>query len=313
MNQSTQTRELVFETDAAEGDVTSVFRALASQPRLRILRLLGDRLMNVTEIAEALGVPVSTANSHVNLLEEAGLLLTEHRPAARGSQKVCTRAFDNLRLYLPTAAPFEGKQIETSMPVGAYVDCRVTPSCGLASEEGIIGLFDDPGSFYEPNRVAAQLLWFHCGYVEYRFPQRLPSSALLQSVHLALELCSEAPLHHDDWPSDITVWINEVKIGTWTSPADFGGQRGRLTPGWWETHSSQYGLLKLWQVTETGSLVDGLRVSDVRVPDLRVGESEFVSVRIGVEADARHVGGVNVFGRAFGNYPQDIVLRLKYV
>jgi predicted transcriptional regulator len=35
-------------------------------------------------------------------------------------------------------------------------------------------------------------------------------------------------------------------------------------------------------------------------------------VRIGVKADARYVGGLNIFGRHFGNYPQDIVLRLRY-
>jgi predicted transcriptional regulator len=29
------------------------------------------------------------------------------------------------------------------MPIGAYVDCSVTPTCGLASEHGIIGSLDD--------------------------------------------------------------------------------------------------------------------------------------------------------------------------
>jgi predicted transcriptional regulator len=35
-----------------------------------------------------------------------------------------------------------------------------------------------------------------------------------------------------------------------------------------------------------------------------------IRVRIEVTPDARHPGGVNVFGRGFGNYDQDIVLRL---
>ncbi|HEX7004625.1 MAG TPA: helix-turn-helix domain-containing protein [Trueperaceae bacterium] len=312
MDRVARERELIFHEDVDDETLAPLFRALASKPRLRILRLLGDRLMNVTEIAEALGVPISTANSHVSLLEGAGLLLTEHRPAARGSQKVCTRAFDRLHLQLPTHQGTAGKQVETHMPIGAYVDCNVQPTCGLASETGIIGLFDDPASFYEPSRVDAQLLWFHRGYVEYRFPKRLPSTARVESVQVALEVCSEAPLHHDDWPSDITVWINGVEVGTWTSPADFGGQRGRLTPDWWETHSSQYGLLKLWQVTEAGSFVDGLSATEMTLSDLDLEASEFVTVRIGIDADARHVGGINIFGRAFGNYPQDIVLRLRY-
>jgi predicted transcriptional regulator len=35
-----------------------------------------------------------------------------------------------------------------------------------------------------------------------------------------------------------------------------------------------------------------------------------IRVRIEVKPDARHPGGVNIFGRGFGNYDQDIVLRL---
>lgn len=101
-------------------------------------------------------------------------------------------------------------------------------------------------------------------------------------------------------------------MGDWTSPADFGGQRGALTPAWWETHDSQYGLLKVWQVSEHGTWVDGVRVSDVRLSALRVPESPYLNVRLGVKAHARHVGGLNPFGRGFGNYPQDLVVRLEY-
>ena len=78
------------------------------------------------------------------------------------------------------------------------------------------------------------LLWFHHGYVEYRFPNRLAAGAEVESLELSCELCSEAPLHHDNWPSDITVWLNGLELGSWTASADFGGQRGALTPSWWE-------------------------------------------------------------------------------
>jgi predicted transcriptional regulator len=32
--------------------------------------------------------------------------------------------------------------------------------------------------------------------------------------------------------------------------------------------------------------------------------------RIAVKPDAKHLGGINIFGRGFGNYDQDIILRL---
>ena len=308
-------RHLILGIGANGGDdqLDAVLKALASEPRRRILALLGDALHNVSEIAEALALPVSTANMHVGVLERAGLLITDHRPAARGSQKVCTRAFDTVTVRMPTPRPEQGSMIELAVPIGSYVDCQASPSCGLAGAEGIIGLFDDPASFYDPDRTDAQLLWFHHGHVEYRVAHRLPPTAALQSVHVSAEVCSEAPLHHDDWPSDITLWLNGIEVGSWTSPADFGGQRGTLTPGWWENHNSQYGLLKVWQVNAQGSWVDGIRVSDVRLTALRIPDRPYLTVRLGVKPRARHVGGLNLFGRRFGNYPQDLVVRLKYV
>lgn len=302
----------ILSIDVHSPEAQQVLKALASDTRVRILDLLSDQLLNVSEIAEALGVPLSTANLHIKGLEDAGLLLTEFKPAVRGLQKVCARAYETIVIQLPHSRSLDQNTAEFTMPVGAYVDCRVAPTCGLASETGIIGLFDDPASFYEADRVNAQLLWFHHGYVEYRFPNRLPSQTKLDSVNLSLELCSEAPLHDPDWPSDITIWINDVEVGTWTCPADFGGQRGILTPLWWESWNSQYGLLKLWQVTNEGSYVDGLRLSSTTLADLHIAKYQYISVRIGVKPDATHVGGINIFGSRFGNYPQDIVLSFRY-
>ena len=302
---------LYVETYTPRGQ--QVLKALASEPRLRILDLLGERLSNVSEIAEALHIPVSTANLHVSILENAGLLITELQPAKRGVQKVCARAYEVITISLPVqSARQEARAVEASVPVGSYVDCQVTPTCGLAGRNGLIGLLDDAASFYEPERVNAQLIWFHHGYVEYRLPNRLPPKAEPTSLQVSAEICSEAPMHHDDWPSDITVWINGVDIGTWTSPADFGGQRGILTPQWWETRNTQYGLLKVWQVNREAAFVDGVKVSDVRLSDLELAGSSFLSVRIGVRADAEHVGGINLFGSSFGNYPQDIVVRINH-
>jgi len=276
--------------------------------------LLSDGMLNVSEIAAALDIPLSTANMHINVLEAAGLLRTEHRPASRGQQKLCLRVYDEIVVRLPGGSPasVDDDGVETSMPIGAFVDSQVVPSCGLASSTGIIGLLDDPAAFYEPERMAAQLIWLRSGHLTYRFPNRLPPRTRLTSLTVSCEVCSEAPLHHDDWPSDITLWINDLEVGTWTSPADFGGRRGSLTPPWWETRNSQYGMLKVWRVTDDGSWVDGVSSSDVDLGRLGLAGSRSLDVKIGVKPDAHNVGGLNLFGRNFGNYPQDLVLRMNY-
>ncbi len=290
----------------------AVTKALGSETRLEILRFLSAHTSTVLEIAEALGLPPSTATLHISILERAGLIETDLRPATRGLQKVCARVFDRIVIQLPAEYEQEDTTVEVSMPIGAYVNVEVVPTCGLAGEMGIIGHLDNPSAFYEPDHIYAQLLWFRRGFVEYRFPNRLPPGVMLDSVEVSFEVCSEAPLHHDNWPSDITVWIGGVEIGTWTSPADFGGERGALTPAWWDSQNSQYGLLKVWKVTSNGSFVDGVQVSGVTLDELSLNANEPVPVRIGIKEDARNIGGMNLFGSKFGNYPQDIVLRQRF-
>lgn len=290
----------------------AVTKALGSETRLEILRFLSLHTCSLLEIAEALNLPPSTATLHINVLEKAGLIETNLSPATRGLQKVCARVYDRIVIQLPTDIAREETTVEISMPIGAYVNIRVTPTCGLAGELGIIGHLDDPSAFYEPERIYAQLLWFRRGSLEYRFPDRLPPNVLLDNIEVSFEVCSEAPLHHADWPSDITVWINDVEIGTWTSPADFGGERGVLTPAWWGTQNSQHGLLKVWKVTNHGSFVDGKQISVITLHDLSLKLGDPISVRIGIKDGAANVGGMNLFGSKFGNYPQDIVLRQHY-
>jgi predicted transcriptional regulator len=312
MSQQTQIGKPILSMAATDSDALEVMKALSSDTRVRMLDYLGGRLANVSEIAGALGIPLSTANLHIGKLEEAGLITTELKTASRGVQKVCTRRYDHIAFQFPTQVDKAIQSVEVSMPIGAYTDFSVSPTCGLASVNEIIGLLDTPASFLEPERINAQLIWFHQGYVEYRFPNKLPKQAKLQSLRLSMEICSEAPLHHESWPSDVTLWINDAEIGTWTSPADFGGTRGALTPDWWETFNTQYGLLKVWQVNQEGSFIDGLRISDCSLPHIHVKNHDDIRIRLGILSDSPNVGGLNLFGRQFGNYPQDIVLSLQY-
>ena len=287
-------------------------KGLDSPSRLRILRYLADRIASVNDIAAALELPSSTVSLHVDILEEAGLIHTELEPASRGLRKICSRLYDQIVLDLPVREQVREHILELSAPIGTFVDAQVTPTCGILGHDGPIGIFDDPASFYEPQRVEAQLLWFHQGYVEYRFPNRLPPGSRLISLRLSFEACSEAPLYNPDWPSDITVWVNGVEIGCWTSPSDFGGIRGRLTPEWWTPRNSQHGLLKVWHISQQNTNIDGSVISAVTIDQVWRSEQPYVSVRIGVRANAEHVGGLNLFGHEFGNHPQDIMLLVSY-
>ncbi len=298
-------RVLALDGGVENAQVEHVLKALDSLSRIRILRFLSDRVASVNDIANALDMPTSTAALHVETLEGSGLIRTELEPASRGLRKVCARMFDQVVINLPLAEAPRDHSVEQSMPVGAFVDCQIAPTCGLVGVRGPVGLLDDPASFYEPRRAEAHLIWFHQGFVEYRFPNRLPAGARPEALRLSAELCGEAA--GAAGPSDITVWINGHALGSWTSPPA-GTGRGRLTPEWWTPPHVQHGLLKVWHVDQHGTSIDGLPLSGVTVRDLRLADAPCIAVRIGVAADAEHVGGLSLFGSLFGNYPQDLVL-----
>jgi predicted transcriptional regulator len=285
---------------------------LASEPRWRILQFLSGGSHSLSEVAHALKLPPSTAAAQIKILEDAQFLHTDVQPASHGLQKICTRTYDNIVIQLPAVPETPSGLVEVSMPIGAYTNFEVTPTCGLANDVSLIGYLDDPVSFYEPDRINAGLIWFHSGNLEYNFPNRLPEGATPRSLVLSMEVCSEAPLHNKDWPSDITLWINGHEVGTWTCPGDFGEQRGTLTPQWWDSKDSQYGVLKRWHINEDASFIDGHHLSRLTVRDLAINKQRVITVRLGVKSDALHVGGINIFGRTFGNYPQDLALRIEY-
>ncbi|MGC8783346.1 MAG: ArsR/SmtB family transcription factor [Armatimonadota bacterium] len=304
-------RAHILEVHGSEG--MELFKALASETRVRILELLAQSEMNINELAQALNTSQPTITKHAQLLEAIGLIQTEYKPGVQGMQKRCRLAYDRFIISFEPTNPPEDRVEEVEMPVGLYTLVNPTPTCGLANADRIIGFLDDPQSFFDPERATAQLLWMAEGFVEYVFPCTLGTGVEIRRLELLMEVCSEAPNYDNDYPSDITVWINGVEVGTWTSPGDFGGRRGRLNPPWWNDYMTQYGMLKIWSVDAEGSYVDGTPVSETTIADLMLAPHHPIIVRIGVKPDAEHIGGFNLFGRGFGNYEQDLVLRLHYV
>jgi predicted transcriptional regulator len=291
-----------------------VLKGLASPIRARILKILHvDGAMNGNDIAEKLELPQSTVSTNIQILESAGLIRTETQKARKGNQKICHSTFDEvLVMFKEDMRPLKSNTIEVAMPLGLYTSFEVSAPCGLCSTEGIIGLLDVPETFLDPDRMKAGLIWFTQGYVEYQFPNNAKlAQKTIEALEFSLELSSEVPGTSADWPSDITLSVNGREIGTWTSPGDFGDKRGVYTPDWWKLKGSQYGKLKSWRVNGDGTYVDGMKISEVSLKDVGLAEHHSIRLRIAVKPDAKHPGGINIFGRGFGNYDQDIILRLQ--
>lgn len=294
-------------------DKLEVLKGLSSPIRVRILRLLhANGPMNVNEISKALALPQSTVATNIQILHDAELINTETSKASKGQQKICSARYDEVLIRLD-GIPARGvdRMVEVAMPLGLYTSYQVSAPCGLCSTEGIIGLLDVPDLFLDPSRMQAALLWFGRGFVEYKFPNNAKiAKAEIEALEFSMEISSEVPGTNTDWPSDISVWVNDVRIGTWTSPGDFGDRRGTYTPRWWKLEGSQYGKLTTWRVSDKGSFVDGERVSRVTLKSLDVDSHHSIRLKIGIDERAKRPGGVNIFGRGFGNFDQDILMRL---
>ncbi|MCK8779948.1 ArsR family transcriptional regulator [Rhizobium sp. NTR19] len=291
-----------------------LIKGLASDVRVMMLKLLrtsGPK--NVNEIAEELKLPQSTASINLKVLEDCGLIYTEGQRAKKGSQKLCYSAFREILIsFSEPVTDRMAEAITVSMPLGLYTEFEVSGPCGMCSRDGVIGLLDVPDTFLDPNRMKAGLLWFNTGFVEYQFPNNtLLKKAKPKAIEFAMELSSEVPGTSANWPSDIFLQVNGTEIGTWTSPGDYGDKRGNFTPDWWKLAGSQYGMLKNWRINGQGSFVDGMKISNVTLDDLHLDQHRSIRMRIGVKDDAEHPGGINIFGSGFGNYGQDIVLRIQ--
>lgn len=293
-------------------DVCNLGKALSSPVRLEILQLLYQGGMIIGEIAKKLNLPASSTAFHLRILEQAGLIRMEEQPGTRGSTKLCMRKEDVLTIYTMKPNRDVKEVFSAEMPIGAYSNCEVSPTCGLYGMEGSIGNDDQEYSFYLPERVKAGMLWTSSGYVEYKFANGVFNDCNVDRLSISMEICSEAPGYREDWKSDITVWINEIDCGTWTCPGDFGARRGRLMPSDWGVGNTQYGLLKTWEVRKDGCYINGERISDVSIDMLKVMEKPYIKVRIGNKKDAKYIGGFNLFGKHFGDYDQDIILAMEY-
>ena len=289
-----------------------LFKALGSEIRLDIIRiLLEENGMNMNELASRLNITNGALTSHIRKLEECGVIAVSNETSGHGNQKICSVHLDKILIDIQDEVRDE--DIYTAgIKVGQFSDYEVYPTCGLASSTQLIGQVDDTRYFSHPDRYNADILWFTKGYVEYVVPNFIPFNQKIDEICISAELSSEAPGINNVWPSDIYFYLNGVFLGTWTSPGDFGDVKGIFTPDWWFPNWNQYGLLKMLVINHRGTFIDGLQISDVSIDRFNLTSKSNIKLKLEVPEDAEHVGGLTIFGKNFGNYNQDIDVKISY-
>ncbi len=88
-------------------DFTKVMKALSDPNRVKIVKMLGNKVMCVCEMQAALGLAQSTVSKHLKVLEEAGLidfykdgLWVNYRLADGGNSPYAASLLGHLRHWL---------------------------------------------------------------------------------------------------------------------------------------------------------------------------------------------------------------------
>lgn len=290
-----------------------VYEALGSKTRLKMLEFIGGGKRSVSEIAEFLNLSNSITTRHIQQLEDCGILDSERGVGVNRNKKLVFLRIDQIYITFPAKIYHEFQLYSNNLKLGHFTNFSVTPTCGLATPTNIVGKFDDPKHFMNEQRVNAELLWFNNGFVEYTIPNFLKENETVMLLELSFEISSEFPIPNNLCPSDISIYINDIKVATYTSPGNFSDTRGRFTPDWWDDGYSQYGLLKHVRVCDTNTGIDGTFYSEVGLPALNLHQNPFIKIKFAVDDDAVNQNGLTLFGKNFGNYNQDILVNMYYV
>ncbi|WP_339317085.1 winged helix-turn-helix transcriptional regulator [Paenibacillus sp. FSL R10-2734] len=299
--------QVVYINKLSSGE--SIFKALDSPVRINIIETLSEHNgMNMNELAKHLNLTNGAVTMHIKKLEEAGIIQTFSNYAKNGIQKNCFLVEDKVLIEFGTKK--ENNIYETELRVGQYSNYKATPTCGMATKEMIVGEFDNPQVFADPNHIDAGIIWLTTGFLEYRIPNYTVGRKMSE-LQISFEIGSEAPYHKEDWVSDIEFYVNEMYVGYWQSPGDIGGVKFSGNPIWWPPHLNQYGFLKLLRINRQGSFIDGRKISDVTIDQLQEGRAEEpLLLRLAVDPNGENPRGLTIFGQHFGRYEQGILVRV---
>ncbi len=294
-------------------EAEKVIKALSATMRMEIMKLVyATPGMSMNDLAKTLDLTNSAISMHVGKLVDAGLVYIETTSGKRGTMKLVNPCHE--RLVIDMAPIHEDKHYyQDDVKIGYFTACNITPTCGLATPYKTIGALDDSKAFTFPEHFDADILWFTSGYVEYGLPNHLQPGQTLTEIQLSFEICSEYPGYNEDYPSDIHFSINNIPLGVWVSPGDYGARRGYITPAWWPEHRNQYGLLKTLIINQEGTFMDGgQKLSSTCISDLQIDYNSLITFRIEVPHDTANCGGCTLFGEHFGDYNQSLRVKIFY-
>lgn len=311
MLKATEGSDLSITLNDNAAELETLFKALGSEIRIKILRQLYRQPTTVRELSQKFNVPISTMNFHIAMLEEANLIIVNLIPSKKGAIRACYGNFSCIHFEMAVQKVFPELQTHSEMiPIGNYIDFGSEGEHGCADS---VRSWRNNESDFLSNRSDIGIIWTTSGYIEYAIGNYLFKRYSVTEMTISFEICSEINSYRNDWPSMLNFYINGNRVASYLSPGDFGGRRGKLNPDWWPDCNTQFGLLKSLTINEHGIFLDrNLVTKEYNIKNLGLEQSNKILFRIETDDKEHYNGGFNLFGSTYGDFAQDILIDYSY-
>ncbi len=303
--------KLSFLKSEQHAKINKIGKAISHPIRTKILAQLNDYPKTVTELAKLNKISVKNVLFHLDVLLDSGLVVKKFLPSKKEGVSIYHDYFRGVSLSYDEPSQKDIKTYSQEIEVGMYSEARFDGYLRMATQNDTISV--DQNDPYNPVRKNASLIWTSGGMVTYSFGKYFYKKGKIESINFSFEICSEINGFRNDYKSDITLSVNGIKLGVFTSDGDFGDIPGKFNPSFWNRNYSQYGHLLVINITNDGTYINHKLVSNIKIKDLKIEEHSDLKLTIENEIGAKHYGGFNLFGKGFGNYDQDILLIVNYL
>ena len=285
--------------------------ALDNQVRLMILAALNAGPLTITELSKITGVPTSNIVFHVNILEKANIIKIRFF----GKASIISLLTNNINFEIrnsdvPKVVSKRKRTVDYEIPLGNYIDIKRTRKSGVDASSKDKRLEEiNSENIFDSSRFNIDL--FSLTSCQIIYPLKKFKNEKIREIHISLELCSEIAFYRNDIKSEIVFYINDIELTKYTLKGDFGGRRGLLNPSWYGDSSSQYGTLIDIVVSELGVTINGeLLNSKVKIDNLKLDQNPIDNTfTFGTPDYESTLSGFNLFGKSFGDYPQNIKVK----
>lgn len=288
-----------------------VLKALSNETRYRIVEILQNGPLSVSEIARELGISQPTVTSYIGMLERVGLVSTRIQRSPRSFNKLCYVLFNNVSFSFEGPGPHKEPDVYSiELPVGHYTAFRSQGTSLLASEAGIIASSKEYAGFFHPNRMEAELLVVTNGEIHYFFPHNIPDEHEVVYLELSMELAVAFPDHPGE--VEVLIAINNREVSPFRLEYRRVDEENINMADWYPEGLSRMGTLCLCRIDSSGATINGRPAGKITAPDLGLDFMQPIAVRMTVRSDGPNGRGIAIFGKAFGRYEQCINLAIGF-